>query len=237
MKNQIKCPIAVIISMLFLLVGCKKEIMTYNASDYIAFTTDSTIYAFYEKVTTLRQDTIDIRLKLIGNVANEDREVLLVVDDSTTAISGKHFKLMSPVILGKDSNFVSAKVILYRTDDLKVDSKEIWFSLRDGKELLKATYAGNSLTTFKLRFSDKLEKPDWWDSYFYLYPWTEVRMQFYIDVMGSPDIPDSFAPNRNGLYYTVYKLKTALLEYNATHDTPLSDAYGKVSWEIDWINY
>lgn len=236
MKKFIKYTFVAFLLLSCTMSACKKDIMTYDTFDFVAFTTDSVVYPFFNKATTLTQDTVNVRIKLIGNIAERDRDVNLVIDDSTTAIAGVNYKLITPV-LKKDSNFVSAKVILYRTADLKTSSKVIWFSLKDGSGLKRATYAKNALSTFKLRFSDKLEKPDWWDDAFYLYPWTEIRMRFYIDVMGSENAPDTFAPNGSGLYFTLYKLKTALLEYNATHSTPLTDANGKVSWEIDWINY
>jgi hypothetical protein len=226
--------IIAIAGMLF--TACKKDLMTYDTDNYVQFTGDSTVYTFLDKAATLKQDTVPVRIALIGKLSDADREVSLVVADSSTAVEGKDFTILGPVLLEKDSAALSARVIVHRTADLTTQSKTIWLGLKSSASLKKAIFKNNVKTAYKIVFSDKIEKPSWWDSQFFSYKFSVTRMRFYIDVMGSTASPATFAPS-NGTVYTLYKLKVATLEYNATHATPLADENGPITWDIAWIEY
>ncbi|MDR2285551.1 MAG: DUF4843 domain-containing protein [Sphingobacterium sp.] len=215
--------------------SCKKDLMTYNAQDYIYFNADSAVYSFVYQDSHIQQDTFLVRIALTGRVLDYDRVVDVAVEDSSTAIEGKHFDIVRPIVLQKDSSFVNMKVVLRKHPDLSEASRSVWFTLKDSNGLLAQHFANNAkVLTYKLRFSDKLEKPDWWDYYFFDYEYSETRLKFYVKVMGSVTDPDLF---KGQFAYVVYKLKTALLEYNNTHSEPLSDEYGEISWRISWMEY
>lgn len=219
--------VSVTVIMLFVFSSCQDELMTYDHTDSVYFDSDSLIYSYYVHPSAVTEDTVSIAINLIGTVPGIDREINISVD-STDAVEGTHYDLVKPVILYKDSTTAKLQVILYRTEDIADEAKTIWFSIKNSEDLLTANYSDNN--AFMLRFSDQMEKPDWWDSFFFPHPFSETRMQFYIDVMGSADRPGSFSPGF-GHYYTIYKLNVALADYNASHDEPLSDEYGLISWD------
>lgn len=199
----------------------------YNV-DFYNQSLDSTVYSFMDH-GNVTKDTISIGIKLIGKLSDRDR-VLNVTVDSTTAKEGTDFKIVTPVILQKDSGVTKVKVVLYRTAGLKTDTKTIWIGIHNSSDINVANYPG--YTSFKIKFSDKLEKPEWWDNYVgFMWPFTETRMLFYISVLGSTN--NFFDENYAG---TLYKLKLALAEYNASHAVPLSDEYGLITWDVSWID-
>ncbi|AYB31965.1 DUF4843 domain-containing protein [Chryseolinea soli] len=230
MKN-----VSIIVSVVvfFALTCCQKETPIFESKSTVHFEKDSVVHPFYIQPSSVTQDTVDIVIKLVGKLASHDRVVEVPIVEST-ATAGVHYKLLGPVVLSKDSFNAHLKVVLYRTEDIATDTKLIKFEIRDSEEVFVAGFPEN--TSFRLYFSDKIEKPTWWDGTFYEFPFSEIRMKFYIDVMGSANAPNTFAPE-NGFMYTVFKLKRALVDYNATHEEPLSDESGAISWEVDWINY
>ena len=222
-----------------ILASCKKDIMKYGSADSVYFTTDSTIYSFMDKETTITKDTMVVRIKLIGKLSDHAREVNVVLD-STDAIEGTDFSFIQPVMLMKDSNFVSCKVVLYRTADLKNTRKTIWFSIQNSAELNAAalatgedvpSYYPKGFSSHRISFDDVFGKPAWWDSYFRLYQYSETKLNFYIEVMGSSKGPFT---GPGGIGYSssavLYLLRVATAEYNKTHPDPLSDEYGPIIW-------
>lgn len=222
---------------LFFTVSCQKEnIMKYESDDSVYFYntidndifTDSTMYSFMDHGSATK-DTLTIRIKLIGKLSDKDRSVNVAID-STTATNGTDFKLITPVVLQKDSGYASVKIVLFRTTSIKTDKKTIWVGLHNSDDINVANYPG--YTSFKIMFSDKLEKPMWWDNYLgYMWEYSETRFLFYLSVMGSST--NFFAEDYNG---TLFKLKVALAEYNATHSTPLADEFGLISWDVSWVD-
>ncbi|MVT08810.1 DUF4843 domain-containing protein [Chitinophaga tropicalis] len=217
-----------------LLGSCKKDIMTYGSEDSVYFTEDSTNYTFVDKKSSVITDTVIVRVKLIGKLSEKDRTLNVTVD-SGDAVEGKDYTVLKPVVLQKDSNFVSVKVVLNRTTDLLTKNKKIWLGLKNSDDIKAADFPPH--TQHKLTFSDKVEKPDWWDSYFYLFNYSDTRMRFYIDVMGSTLAPNQYTGGV-GLDFSVviYLLKAATIEYNQTHTEPLSDEYGPINWDVSWID-
>lgn len=228
-----------IILSILMLASCKKDIMKYDSPDSVYFTGDTSIYSFMDKPTTLTQDTVVVRIKLIGKLSDHARTVNVVLD-STNATVGTDFSIVQPVMLMKDSNFVSCKVVLNRTPVLKDATKNIWLSIQNSAELNVAilakdenvpSYAPKGSASHRISFSDVFGKPLWWDDYFWRYNYSETRLNFYITVLGSARGPYT---REGGVGYSLsavtYLLKVALAEYNKTHPVPLSDEYGPITW-------
>lgn len=215
---------------LVLLYSCEtEEVNTFdNKTDYAFFQSDSVLFPYFIKPSSIKIDTVNIKINLLGKFTASDREIKVKLD-SASAVEGIDFSVIRPVIMKKDSVEANLKVILFRTPEIAVKTKSIYFSLQESADFLKPNYPGK--TSFKLKFSDKIEKPDWWPWYFYNFPYSLTRMQFYIDVMGSAEAPNVQYPS-NGFYYTIYKLKAGLSEYNKSHAEPLSDEFGIIKWDI-----
>ena len=201
--------------------------MTFDASDNaVYFYTDSTIYSFVEKSSDVVSDTIDVPIKLIGNIDNNTARTLDIVVDSTNAVEGQDFDILSPTVLEADSNYAHLKVLLYRTEDLQTDTKVIVFKLNETSDF-KIAQLGGSRNTHMVKFSDQYVMPSWWTTYLYG-AYTLTRHKFYIDVFGS-----SKSYTEMGLAYgtVLYMLRAATIEYNKTHSSPLSDENGVIVWE------
>lgn len=224
----------ILILALIVVAACQKEnILKYNSQDSVYFYNadeynrlyDSIVYTFRDH-NSLTFDTIDVSVMLLGNLSDNDRIVNVIVD-STTASEGTDFKLIIPTIMAKETGTAAVKLVLYRTNDIKTTTKVIRLKLQDSDNLLAAKYPGR--TSFTIKFSDKMEKPSWWPDYFWQY--SETRMLFYISVLGSS--ADFFSEN---FAATLYALKVATAEYNATHEVPLQDEYGLITWDVSWVD-
>jgi len=227
--------LAVVMLLLMMITACKKDIMTYNTNDYVYFNTDSSVYSFVDKNDDVLKDTVLVRMNLIGKLTNMDREVNVSVE-STDAVEGQDFSVLRPVILQKDSTFLSLKVVVNRSGELKDKSKFILFGIHDSEKLKMASL--DTRARHKLRFSDKLEQPSWWDGFFF-FPWdySETRMRFYVKVVGSTKGPGLEA-DQAGYEHAViiYMLKAATATYNEQHpNEPLSDEFGLIDWDVYWM--
>ncbi|MFD2968748.1 DUF4843 domain-containing protein [Sphingobacterium bambusae] len=211
-------------------VSCEKEYVRYESDDYVKFAGDTSFYTFYTKPSNIIEDTVKVRIDLIGKVSSEDRAINLVVDDSTNAVEGVDFKIQRPVVLKEGAASTTANVILYRTGQLKTQTRTIWLSIKDDTSLKRAQYKDDIYTTYKVAFSDQLKKPSWWDLYFtpmnILY--SSGKMQFYIDVIGT-DLQPLYIPG--DFPYVLFRLKTAVLEYRAQNgDYPRDENGDRISW-------
>lgn len=211
-------------------VSCKKEYVRYESENYVKFASDTTFYTFFTKSSAITSDTVKVRIDLIGKLSSEDRAINLVIDDSTTAVDGVDFKIQRPVILKEGTSSTIANVIVYRTEQLKTKTRNIWLSIKDDASLKRANYKGGRYTTYKVAFSDQLRKPTWWDLYFtpmnILY--SSGKMQFYIDVIGTDAQPLYISGD---FPYVLFRLQTAVLTYRAEHgDYPRDENGDRIYW-------
>ncbi|MFT3843711.1 MAG: DUF4843 domain-containing protein [Lacibacter sp.] len=229
-KNIISFTTTFFILVICLVSSCKKKGLTYDSPNSVYFTSDSTVYSFVEKASTVARDTVKVTVKLIGNKISTDREVAIIID-SSTAVEGTDFTVLTPTVVKKDSSYATLRISINRTASLKTNSKSIWFRLKNTSDFLIDSTSYPHLR-HKIRFTDKLEKPSWWNTYFPMYNYSDTRMQFYIDVFGSTKAPTTSTSTGVGLSLAavIYALKDALNIYNATHSIPLSDEFGVITW-------
>lgn len=183
--------------------ACKKdEPLVYNTADniYFDFTpaikddrSDSLIYSFaYSPEKEV--DTILIPIRLSGIRQKKDRKFSVgIVDTATTAIASLHYQpLEAEYIMPADSGIFLLPLIVFSKDTaLKTKSVMITLNLEASTDL------GISLKELRrgfIKFSNKLEKPAWWDVWIgELGVYSRVKYELFIRASGTTELSASTA--------------------------------------------
>lgn len=191
------------------LTGCKKDTyMPYHSTDniYFSFPTnpsdrDSIIYTFAYTPGKL-SDTLYLPVEISGNRTDQARKYkVTVIDTATTAIPGIHYAALKdfytmPAGAGVDS----IPLILFNTDTL-MSKRSVRLSLHlAATDELGVQIA--DLIQAHIIFSNKLEKPVWWDKWMTNY--SDVKFELFIistgvTVLASGSDYGLYAPQ--SLYY------------------------------------
>lgn len=227
-----------IICLLFLtLFSCKKDPQSiFSGQDGIAFyyrsgsEQDSVSYSFKANAKPTTRDTVFLKMRLVGKLAKHDRAIAVVAGPGTTAVEGTHF-ILPEMVMPADSMEVMYPVVLLNAVDLSNKTVRLVLAVADSKDLIKGTvgqadYSTRNTDIFKINFSNNLIKPDYWNYIAgYVGPYSDVRYQFMIDVLGT----SNFRPTTKGglLTYPEFLnfkavLQTALGEYEKING-PLMD--------------
>lgn len=232
MKN-----IFILALLIFLFVSCKKDPQSiFSGRDGISFyyksgpEQDSISYSFKANVVPKTKDTVYIKMRLVGKLANRDREILVVPGEGTTAIEGTHF-ILPNIVMPADSLEVKYPVVLLNAADLSSKTVRLVLRVAESKDLIvgtigQADFSTRNTSLFKINFSNNLIQPDYWNYIAgYVGGYSAVRYQFMIDVLGT----SNFRPTTKGGLLTYpdflnFKavLNTALKEYEETNG-PLMD--------------
>ena len=210
----------------------ENERIDYTLNDRIYFyETEQTVtieniirernYTFSLKPSSLMQDTMKVKVRVMGRTANRERHFRAVaVADSTTAQSPLHYELLEGIIpAGQYEGFLP--VLIKRTDDTKDKSVTLYLQLVDNDDF---TTGNPDMLNFRLSWADMLMKPDHWPYYFGRYSTNKYR--FAIDVLGITDWPQATRFNNGsepGLYTAAQlqlfasQLNEAYQEYRKTH--------------------
>jgi len=128
-----------------LLMGCVVKPAVYSQADALYFPVagDSINYsfaAFPKKIT----DTIRIPISVLGHPfgANRSISVSVLSGPQYTAVSGKHFQLLSNAVMPANAVTASIPVIVNRTPDL--DSVIVKFAIQINQN---AAFPGNGITS------------------------------------------------------------------------------------------
>lgn len=191
---------------------------------------DSVSYSFKFNVIPKVKDTVWVKMRLVGKLSDQPREIKIIAAPGTTAEEGKHY-LLPDFVLPADSFTVRYPVVLMSTPDLDHKNVRLVMRIADSKDLIAGTVgqadpSSANTQQFKIFFSNRLVKPDYWDyiqSYIGLY--SEVRYDFMIKVFGT----SNFRPDTKGGSITYpqwiniqVRLKNALDKYEKEHG-PLMD--------------
>jgi len=195
-----------------LLTGCKKD--TYmpfhptGKTDNIYFNFDPTtpdrdsiIYTFAYTPGKV-SDTIYLPVQISGHRADTARTYKVAVTDSlTTAIPGIHYSaLKDSYTMPAGAGFDSIPLVLFNTDTL-MSRRSVSLSLHlvatDGLGVQIA-----DIIKARIIFSNKLEKPVWWDIWMLNY--SDVKFELFIistgvTVLASGEDHGLYAPQ--SLYY------------------------------------
>lgn len=192
--------IVLLIATIGFFASCKKvSSLDYQAGSGAYFVgqqqRDSTNYSFANNVKVLSEDTIFLEIQILGDLANEERDIQLEAVDGSTAKEGLHYKL--PLVkLPAGGYSVLYPVILYNTPDLATKTVRLELALKDNKDFTngsRITSNRSFYNRYKINFNNRLIKPDYWmyiQNYFGEY--SDVKYRFMIDELGFSDfMPDN----------------------------------------------
>lgn len=190
--------------MLMIFSACKKDPdANYTGQNGITFyyksgaEQDSISYSFSFNQVPKTKDTVWVKMRLVGQLSDQPRDIKVITGEGTTAEEGKHY-ILPDYVLPADSFTVRYPVVLLSSPDLDNKSVRLVIKVGDSKDLIAGTTGQADPTTantirFKFNFSNKLIKPDYWDYIGgYVGPYSDVRYDFMIKVFGTANFrPDS----------------------------------------------
>lgn len=193
-------------------------------------------YSFADKASTLQEDTVYVKAKLMGYTADKDRTFKAIVVGDSSAVAEENdtvfYKVLDGVIkAGEIEGYLP--VVVYRTTRIKENTLQITLKIVDSEANdLKAATPGNLI--FTVYWADKLIKPANWDASlaYFFGTYSDTKYQFIIDVLGISQFDIYTRFNTTGIYTTAdmydfaNRLKEALRTYNAAHDPDLTDETG-----------
>lgn len=224
---------------LLILGSCKKSSeITYNEPAMVYFykygiNADSLHYTFANKDVERTEDTVYLHFRIMGDAAEQDREVNLIVEDSSTAVQGVDFSFGAEVIhAGAFEDSIA--VVLHKTAKLDTTAATIHLAIGASKDF-KPGYTDNGINLsgtgsrlqYSIIMSNQLNKPDNWDGSLsrYFGSYSRVKFQFIISVSGITDWTST--PYPATLTFIVQQTKAALLQYKQDNGHPLLDEYNQ----------
>lgn len=237
-----------ILSLLFVLLlsSCAKDLEPYQnqpqvyfferAADLTSTRITNKSYSFFQLPPTIVKDTLKIKVKTMGFPTEYDRVVRgKALVDGTTAVEGLHFDFIDGIVkAGQVEGLLS--LLVYRTADIKSRSVQLNMTLAETKDFKAGVVEDNF---FSVTWSDNLVKPANWDGFISLSSffgdYSTVKYQFIYDVLGILNFPlqqSGREPLKEGEYSSGMmmdfkrRLKEALIQYNSTHNTPLTNENG-----------
>ncbi len=198
--------LSIIFVILMFLVSCKKGPQAvFSGKDGITFyyqaglEQDSVSYSFSSNTTPKLKDTIWVKMRLVGKLSSQNRQIKVITGPGSSAIEGKDY-ILPDYYLPADSFKVRYPVVLLSTPDIDNKDVRLVMQVADSKDLVIGTKgaADNSTAntvTFKINFSNRLIKPDYWNYIApYIGEYSRARYQFMIDVYGTAN----FRPDTKG---------------------------------------
>jgi hypothetical protein len=178
-----------------MLFGCKKDAkFFYDSTDNIYFNypkKDTLTYSFaYDP--TLVQDTVWIPVIISGRRSHQARNFTInAVDTATTATSPLHYvALKSTYTMPADSGVVKVPVILKNTD-AALENKSVILTIRVSGNGDFTNNMPDSLRNKTILFSNRLEKPFWWNSWLdEVKEYGRTKHQLFLITSGTRDLID-----------------------------------------------
>ncbi|MAW95390.1 MAG: hypothetical protein CMF33_09205 [Leeuwenhoekiella sp.] len=193
---------------------------------------DSLNYSFVVYPESVVKDTLEeeLRIRVMGTAASFDREINLVVEDSSTAIEGKHFDLPNSIVMPADAYEVYVSLYLYRTEDLKESEKKIYFTLKSS-EYFNAGYTDN--LQHIITVTDQLTRPSDWTGgltdVFYGAD-SKRKHEFMVQTLGTVSITMGTGSSISEMMSFQQKMLVALSEYEAENGPMLDENGNRVSF-------
>ncbi|MDR7131936.1 hypothetical protein J2X69_004302 [Algoriphagus sp. 4150] len=154
---------------------------------------DSVFYTFAYN-PELGSDTVFLPVTISGRRVSYDRKFYVsVVDSATTAISGTHYEpLEFYYLMPADSGQTYIPFIMYSSDPILADtSVSVSLVLQSGEDF---GVGFPDLIAAKVMFSNRLEKPEWWDLWAgQLGTYSRTKHQLYLISVGNQDLISSYA--------------------------------------------
>lgn len=253
MKHTIKFTLCVL--GLLATAACQKiEVPTYDVSrtglNIWVGTSTGSIYdqVSYNFSYAYEEGSVTFYARINGMPADHDRTFKLepygdMLDSVAATIRDEEYVMPAGAVLGEyEVHFLS-----------KMLPSPTMFSEEDGEIYFRVVPSNNfelgaeNMQSFKVVLRNRIAKPDNWDSANYplvalskyFGPYSRVKYQFMIEHLGLIDFIISYsaataydeATNTVSPAYAVYLqqvMQEKLAEYNATHETPLTDENGDI---------
>lgn len=171
---------------------------------------DSTSYSFAVRKAEVLQDTVYVKVRIMGKAAKSPREILLGPSENSTAIAGKHYRLL-PYTMPADSFKMSLPVIVMRSPDLL--KKEVFLELNvlQSKDFMPGI---SKQLSYKIKINDFFSKPDNWDQRLAVFfgVFSEVKFAFIFKTLGMSTFAYPEQVPYSQMTYLKIKLKNALAE-------------------------
>jgi hypothetical protein len=180
-----------IILIIIVLAGCERqEIGFYDQMNYIYFQRsgkDIIEYSFAFNPGK-NSDTIPIVVRLIGNLSEQDRQVVLSVDENNTDALADDYTLPENSVLRAGRIIDTIPLVLHKSNRLSQKKYCLRLKITDN-EYFKCGPITNSY--LDITFSDILTKPNWWDSSVesnFLGTYSDAKYKLFIEATGIHDL-------------------------------------------------
>tara|TARA_B100001179_G_C18545384_1_gene383561 strand:- start:410 stop:1117 length:708 start_codon:yes stop_codon:yes gene_type:complete len=195
-------------------------------------TIDSLDYSFVISPASVVEDTLDqeLRIRVMGQATSFDREINLVVEDSSTAVRGVHFDFPNPLVLPANAFEVYVPLYVYRTEDLKEGVKTIYFTLEESDDFTVGYQANNQHI---IKLTDQLTRPsDWYggltDSFYGAY--SIRKHEFMVQTLGTTNITMGTGAALSQMSSFQQKMLVELVKYEAENGPMIDENGSQVSF-------
>lgn len=222
-------------AVLFTCISCQEQDMMHYEDDpaiyfanerlsvYYSVQNDSINHSFFIYGEDVKQDTVHILVRIMGNPTDYDRPFKLTqtnIGQPDAAIAGTHYiPFDDPALVdsfsipaGEVSRFIP--IVLLRDESLTTETARLELTLEANEHFRQGI---DEWRNFLVTTSDTAVKPKIWDSYWKYYfgeSWGPVKMRFIIQTTGLTDF-DTRLTDYSYLDWLGDTAKQALLEYNA----------------------
>lgn len=234
-----------------ILAGCEKDLPVYNYSECglkFSYTQDrDSVYnysfAFATSELNLQEDTVKVKVALVGDVADYDRPISLqqIPSGAKDAVAGTHYvpfddpSLASLYVLPKNAISTIIPIVVKRDASLKTDDYKLKFTFKTNDNF---SFTLKERGAYSVVIADQLIKPNNWDNYceHFFGSYSKVKHQLLIDATGfkwDNDFVDNrvkyyMGKDQNVVTGWQKKAQLALDEYQAEHGEPLRDENGDI---------
>ena len=224
-------------TLMLALFACENDPYRWEGSAYARFVgpviwtlnTDSMEFTFARYATDVTEFVVDAEIKLIGVAADYDRDVVLQVAEAETTAESTMYSFETTVVVPAGEVVAPCYITLKRSEELQDSTYRLKIVVTDEGEITSGVEEWNQLI---ITFSDQLAKPTNWDEYLapFFGVYSDTKFRFIISTTGVTE----FTYGQEGgmtwgeMYNYSLTMANALEEYNATHDTPLTDENNKL---------
>ena len=190
--------------------------------------TDSVTFSFVAYQSDFTQMTINVDAQIMGNVADRDRTVNIVVDNALTTASASQYEVPQTVTVPAGQVKGTFPVVLKRDASLETKSVRLCLKVAESADFKPGVNEENHITFI---WNDILSRPNNWDSlepFFGTY--SNVKYRFMLLNL-RPDDGTLSAETMTWAKLNSLKIRfqNALNDYNAAHPgNPLTDEYGNL---------
>lgn len=226
----------VIFALVSMLFACQKEeVPTFSDRDGVAFYTlngesDSIGYSFALNVSPQVRDTIVLKMRVVGRVANYDRIVQVVPGAGTTARAGIEY-ILPEARIPAGKLMIEYPLIVLKTPQMATTTYFLYLDVAENKDFILGAVGQepitNSSNTLKMKLSinDRIEQPAYWgpngNTAYFFGAFSVTKFRFMVQVTGLTEFDYDKLEADDQANLRV-KLRNALIKYELANG-PLMD--------------